>query len=408
MPQVQDPLPLGDPKQLGFCTDRLKRFDHYLESAIAQNTMPGTSVLIARGGQIAYRTCVGLRNREAATPMQLDTVFRIASMSKAIVCTGVMMLYEEGHIQLGDPISKYIPEFAEPRVFAEGDETVPAKSEITILQLLTHTSGLSYGFDQRLQPLAEKAGLMDHPTALTTGEIVRGIARLPLDHHPGEAWTYGTSIDVLGHLIEVLSDMRLDTFLSERIFVPLGMVDTGFFVPQEKRHRLMPNYISTENGFVRMSKDPHSLGTMNLTEDIVCQESQSFHMGGGGLASTLHDYVRFAQTLLNGGQLDGTRLLGRKTVDRMTINSIGDLEVNVAADLQGDKMGLGLGIRGDRGRHGGLESIGSFGWAGGFGSVFWVDPAEDLVGVVMSQAGLGNFVDFMNGCRALTYQALID
>lgn len=403
---TSNPLPISDPETLGFCAHRLQRMISFLETTVAQQNLPGAAVLIARDGEIACRTVAGQQNVETGDPLQLDTIYRIASMTKPITCVGVMILYEEGRFRLEDPVSRYIPEFAEPCVFSAGNETIPAKGEITIQHLLTHTSGLAYGGDPRLRQCAEEAGLTGYPGTLSTGELIRGIARLPLAHDPGAAWTYGTSTDVLGHLIEVLWETRLDEFLKERIFAPLRMIDTGFLVPREQRHRLIPVYTRSDGRLIRKPAGPIHLGPLNLSIDDVCREPQHFHMGGGGLASTLHDFTRFVQMLLNGGELDGVRLLGRKTVDRMTTNSVGDLDVRFA-ELQGDKMGLGLAVREDRGRFGGLESVGTFAWSGGFTAHFWADPAQDLIGVVLSQYSSSN-VAFLQTCRTLAYQALVD
>lgn len=401
------PLPIIEPEAVGFCSQRLKRVDDYITSAIAQNEVPNAAILVARSGKIVYQTLVGQRDIEAGEPLQPDTIYRIASMSKPITAVAAMMLLEEGKVQLEDPIAKFIPEFADPQVFSDGDKTIPANCEITIRHLFTHTSGIGYAFlNDRLGALMEKAGLKESPIKLTTGEYIRKLAQLPLVNHPGEAWLYGYSLDVLGHLIEVLSGLTFDDFLQKRLFAPLSMHDTGFFVPEDKRNRLATLYAKEDDHWV------HSTESSGHLTSHTCCERQSCHFGGADLVSTLNDYTRFAQMLLNGGQLDGVRLLGRKTVGRMATNSIGDIEMSMlfpipfAIALHGDTMGLGMGIRQDRGRFGGLESVGSFGWGGGFNTVFWVDPAEELIGVVMSQCTMN--MAFLQALRTLTYQALVD
>jgi CubicO group peptidase (beta-lactamase class C family) len=399
---LTDPLPVASAEGLGFCPARLQRIDSYLDSAISRQDVPGAAVLVARHGQIAWRALAGMRDIDLGLPLQANSICRIASMTKPVTGVAVLMLLEQGLVQLEDPISKYIPEFAEPAIFSENGAALPAEREINIRDLLTHTSGLSYDLPEPI----DGAGTM------TTGELVRCLGALPLVHHPGQTWTYGTNMDVLGHLVEVLSGIAFDEFLQQRIFAPLGMDDTAFDVPQDKRDRLAVLYQQADDAqpgtLVPMSEEPVPFGPFLFSVKDVCTTSYRAHLGGHGLVSTLHDYTRFAQMLLNGGHLEGTRLLGRRTVDRMATNSIGDLPMVIGdafgVALHGDTMGLGVGIRADRGRFGGLESVGSFGWGGAFNTVFWVDPEEDLIGVVMSQCGMR--MDFLNTCRTLVYQAL--
>jgi CubicO group peptidase (beta-lactamase class C family) len=373
---------LVSPQSVGLSSQRLGRFDSVINEYIRNGKMPGIVALVARHGKIAYYKSFGKMDLEENKDMQKDAMFRIASMTKAITSVAVMTLYEEGRFLLTDPVSKYIPEFKNPKVVMKSSTSdsillVPAKSEITIRQLLNHTSGITYG-DGLQGKYYKEAGMTVGltPTAGTIKEKVLALAKLPLLSHPGEEFHYGMSADVLGYFIEVISGKTLDRFLRERIFDPLKMKDTYFSIPKEKFSRLAALYKMKE-GKLEKAKGyfPYP-------------DQQNYFSGGAGLVSTALDYWRFAQMLLNKGELDGVRILSRKTIEVMTSNSIGELFIFNPFKhngIMGDKFGLGFGIRTERGVYDELESLGAYGWDGAFYTRFWIDPKEQLIGIFMSQ-----------------------
>jgi len=393
-------LPAVKPEVVGMSSERLTRLDKVLKQYTDEKKIPGAVALITRHGKIAYFKSFGMADLEAGIPMKNDSMFRIASMSKPITTTAVMMLYEEGRFLLSDPISKFIPEFSDMKVIVP-DSTgksymlVPAKGEITIRQLLNHTSGITYGGGLHAE-LYKNAGITAGltPTQGTIGEMVKKLAALPLISQPGEEFWYGLSNDVLGYMVEVVSGMSFDKFLEKRIFGPLGMKDTCFILPREKLPRLARLYRLNDRGILeKWLVDP----------EYLC--SQTYFSGGAGLVSTAWDYLQFAQMILNGGQLNGVRLLSRKTVEIMTANSIGDLYTSSRYE-NGDKFGYGFGIRTERGVYDELESLGIVGWDGYFHTRFWIDPKEDLIGVFMMQSDASTKIK--TRFRVLTYQAIAD
>jgi CubicO group peptidase (beta-lactamase class C family) len=393
-------LPVVKPEAVGMSSERLARLDKVLAQYTDEKKIPGAVALIARHGRIAYFKSFGMADIEAGVPMKNDAMFRIASMSKAITSTAVMMLYEEGRFLLNDPVSKFIPEFRDMKVIVsdstgKSSSLVPAKGEITIRHLLNHTSGITYGSGLQAN-LYKQAGMTVGltPTQGTIAEMIRKLAALPLISQPGEAFQYGMSIDVLGCLVEVVSGMPLDRFMEERIFKPLGMKDTCFILPGEKLPRLARLYRLSGQGI--LVKDP-------VDPSYLC--SQTYFSGGAGLVSTAPDYLKFAQMILNGGRLGNVRLLSRKTVELMTANSIGDLYSAFRGD-SGDKFGYGFGIRTERGRYDEIESIGVVGWDGAFHTRFWIDPKEDLIGVFMIQSDGSTRIN--TRFRVLVYQAIND
>ncbi len=393
-------LPAVKPESVGLSSERLARLDRVLQQYTDEKKIPGAVALIARHGKIAYWKAYGMADMEAGTRMQGDSMFRIASMSKGITSTAIMMLYEEGKFLLTDPVSKYIPEFRDMQVLVpdstgSGYTLVPAKGPITIRHLLNHTAGLTYGSGPQAS-YYKNAGMTVGltPTQGTIGEMVRKLAGLPLISHPGEAFQYGMSIDVLGYLVEVVSGMPFDRFMEERIFTPLGMNDTCFILPREKLPRMAKLYRLNREG--ALVKDP-------VDVSYLC--TQTYFSGGAGLVSTAPDYLKFAQMILNGGTLNGTRLLSRKTVELMTSNSIGDLYSAFRGD-SGDKFGLGFGIRTERGKFDEIESLGIIGWDGAFHTRYWIDPKEDLIGVFMIQSDSSTRIN--TRFRVLTYQAIAD
>ena len=368
--------------------------------------MPGMVALVFRHGKIAYYKSFGKMDIETNKPMKKDAMFRIASMTKAITSVAVMTLYEEGKFLLTDPVSKYIPEFRNPKVVTKSttsDSTilVPAKSEITIRQLLNHTSGITYG-DGRQRPYYQQAGMTVGltPTAGTIKEKIIALAKLPLFSHPGEEFHYGMSTDVLGYLVEVLSGMPLDAYMRQRIFEPLKMTDTHFSLPANKINRLATLY--------KMGRDSV---LVKATGYFPYPEQQTYFSGGAGLVSTAADYARFAQMLLNKGQLEGTRILSRKAIELMTSNSIGDLFIFNPFKhngIMGDKFGLGFGIRTERGVYDQLESLGSYGWDGAFYTRFWIDPKEEIFGIFLSQVDSYWNENLIGKYKVLVYQSVAD
>jgi CubicO group peptidase (beta-lactamase class C family) len=393
-------LPTRRPQRAGLSPDRLERIDAVMQQYVDEQRIPGVVTLVAREGRIVYHKAFGMADIEAERPMTTDNLFRIASMSKPITATAVMILYEQGKFLLNDPVSKYIPEFANPQVLVwavDGTTTrEPARQEITIRHLLNHTSGITYD-DSPLGPLYKEAGIATGlgPTDQTIEQVIKKLAKLPLISHPGEEMHYGLSMDVLGYFVEVISGRDFNTFCQEEIFTPLKMTSTYFVVPEEQLAKVARMYRLTATGELREDADPAFL------------TSQKFFSGGAGLVSTAADYCRFAQMILNGGQLDGVHILGRKTVELMTSNSGGELYAPFRYNT-GDKMGYGFGIRSERGQFDELESLGMYGWDGAFFTRFWIDPTEDLVAVFMVQMNNYWSADLATKYRVLVYQAIVD
>ncbi|MDA1315240.1 MAG: serine hydrolase [Acidobacteria bacterium] len=399
-------ITLVPPSEVGLSEDRLERINDVMEDYIEAKKVAGTITLVARAGEVAHLGVHGMQDVEAGKEMQPDTIFRIASMTKPITSVAVMMLFEEGKLLLTDPVSKYLPEFTDMRVLKEGssEEIEPAKRPITIKHLLTHTSGLTYQWDPRLGNKYKAAGvshgLIEDEKTIAKG--VKALATLPLLHHPGDKFTYSLSIDVLGRLVEVWSGMTLDEFFQERIFDPLGMEDTSFFVPEEKVGRLAAVYARDEDGPIRRTGPGPQPGEHGMAHSVTYpyEGSKSYFSGGGGLLSTIRDYYRFAQMILNGGELEGERLLSRKTVELMTSDQVGDLQ----------ERGFGLGFSVERGprEFGGLGSIGTHGWGGFFYTSFFIDPEEELIGIYMSQLHPSGGLDLAEKFRVLAYQSIAD
>ena len=354
-----------------------------LNGAVEQGEISGAVGLVAVGGRVVFREAFGWRDIDDDLPMREDTIFRIASMTKPITSVAVLMLHEEGRFQLDDPISLFIPEFEDPEIVVGSTngqrafERVPAEGEITIRHLLTHTSGISYGFSgvQPLTRLYAEADVSDGliETEGTIGQGVRRLAEQPLLHEPGTAWKYGLSTDVLGRLVEIASGKTLAEFFEEEIFVPLGMKDTHFFLPEEKMSRLASVYRLRRDGILReLPAEPIEEGPVNFSTSYHYQGPRTYFSGGTGLVSTVDDYYRFCQMLLNGGELDGVRLLKPETVREMTTNQIGELSV-------GDgKFGFGFSVETK-------DTVGAFGWGGFFFTSFWIDPEPELIGIFMAQ-----------------------
>jgi len=386
----------------------LGRLSAVLTQYVEEEQLPGVVALVARRGRVAYLEAFGQRDREAGAPQQVDDIFRIASQTKAIVSVAIMMLQEEGRLLISHPLARYLPEFSETTVaVADGDadggyDVVPARRAITIRDLLTHTSGVGYGGGPASERWAE-AGIQGWYFADRDEPILETVARmagLPFEAQPGERFVYGYSTDILGAVVEVVSGISLDEFLRTRIFEPLGMSDTHFYLPGEKRERLSVVYSAGDNG-LSPAPDPGGM----VGQGAYVDGPRKSYSGGAGLLSTARDYARFLQMTLNGGELDGARILSRKSIQLMTANHVGDLLADAAP---GTGFGLGFQVVTDLGARGEPGSVGEYGWGGAYHSTYWVDPAEDLVVVYFSQLIPANGLDDQARLRALVYQAITD
>lgn len=400
----------ADPLSGGFAPDRMKRIDKFLQAAVDSGKMNGAVALIVRNGQLAYFQSVGYTDAEKKTQIKKDAIFRMASQTKAITSVAVMMLYEEGEFMLDDPISKFIPEFAKPKVidkFNLADSTyttIPAKREVTIRDLLTHTSGLGYAQIGSKEAVAmyAKAGIVAGISVgnAKLGTVIRKLGTLPLMHQPGERFTYGLNTDVLGYLVELASGMSLAEFFRQRIFEPLNMKDTYFYLPKEKQNRLIPLFTEdAQTGKAVVLK--RNLSVNGDLDPEYPNSDGSYYSGGGGLSGTIRDYAIFLQMLLNGGEFGGKRILARNTVRMMTSNQIGELN-------QGGKKKFGLGFSLTT-----LEASailptpeGVFEWGGMFATTYWVDPKEKMVALIYRNiypTHFGNIADYF---KVLVYSAM--
>ncbi|MCC6930422.1 MAG: beta-lactamase family protein [Gemmatimonadaceae bacterium] len=389
----------------GFSAERLARIDRFLQSFVDEHKVAGAVALVLRNGRVAYEKAVGWGDMEAGRRMTPDALFRIASQSKAITSVAIMTLVEEGKIALSDPVSRYLPAYARTTVAVKVDTgvaIVPARRAITIRDLLTHTAGISYGTESHVAKLYEARGLgpaagfgwytadKDEPVC----ETMERLASLPFVAQPGEAWVYGYNTDILGCVVEKASGMALDAYIADRITAPLGMTDTFFYVPAAKRNRLTAVYGSGGDGTVVRAADG-ARGQGHYVDG----PRRSF-AGGAGLVSTARDYARFLQMLLNGGELDGVRILAPRTVQLMTTNLVGTLHSSAG-------LGFGLGFETtDAFGANGLSAQGTYGWGGAYGSSYRVDPKEKLVVVFMVQQ-IPNRTDIRDRFPTLVYQALV-
>jgi CubicO group peptidase (beta-lactamase class C family) len=393
-------------ERVGMSSERLEFLTNTFQGYVDSGELSGAVALIARKGQIAYFKSFGESDMENNIPMEENSIFRIASQTKAIVSVGIMILQEKGKLLITDPVGKYIPAFNETTVAVPGEdgeyEIVRANRPITIRDLLTHTAGIGYG-DGIASDLWEKAGIQgwyfadrDEPIQAT----VTRMANLPFEAQPGEKFVYGYSTDILGAVIEVVSGEPLNIFLKQYILDPLGMNDTHFYLPENKRERLTVVYSSTEDGLKRAA-DP---GGMIGQGAYVDGPMMSFS-GGAGYLSTALDYAKFLQMMLNNGEFNGTRIISPKTVELMTVNHLGEVTFPW---IKGTGFGLGFSIVEDLGLRGVLGSEEEYGWGGAYHSTYWVDPEEELVVVYFTQLIPANGLDDHDKLRALVYQALID
>lgn len=403
----------ADPAELGFDAKRLTRIDDHLKKYVDDGRLPGWQIQVARHGEVAHFSSYGKRDIEADKPVEDDTIFRIYSMTKSITTVAAMMLYEEGAYELTTPVGELIPAFNDMTVYTGGNalkpQLRPASTKMEIRHLMNHTSGLTYGF-HRIHVQDEIYRNAGHEWGPPPGQDLAAAcdlwASLPLRFDPGTRWNYGVSTDVLGRVVEVASGQTLDAFMKERIFDPLGMKDTGFQVTGDDLQRLAALYTPGRDGTAsRLDAFGES-----ITKEPTCLQ------GGGGLASTTHDYSRFTEMLRRGGELDGERVLGNRTLDYMTQNSLPgdkDLEevgIPLFAETRFDGVGFGLGfsVVMDPVKYGTVSSPGEFGWGGAASTAFWVDPLEDLTLIFMTQLLPSSTYPIRTELKGLLYQALVD
>ena len=403
------PISEDAPGSVGMSPDSLVRIDEMCEEAVLNGEIPGIVALIARNGKIIYHKAFGMADNSTGRSLKPDDIFRIASQSKAITATAVMMLWEEGKFNLDDPISKYIPEYKNPQVldgFQKDDTsytTKPASGEITIRQLLTHTSGIGYGAvldpDVRFRMIYQKAGIFTGFTTedISIEEFVKKLAKLPLHHNPGEKYTYSFGHDVLGYFIEVVSGMPFDVFLKERLFDPLSMNETWFHLPEDKVNRLVSLQTKSDKG------EWIHCPVINDDWDYPIKGAKRLLSGGGGLCSTAKDYAKFLQMYLNGGELNGIRILSRKTVEYLMTNQIGDLW----GEDSGWFCGLVFNGINQRGQEMWGVNAGTFSGQGGFNTQYVADPKEGIIGILMKQT-LNTSDDTHGNFLLLIKQAIAD
>ena len=408
---VQD-LPITDPKALGLCPERLERVDGWMRRLVDDGKLAGLSVMLSRRGETAFFRAHGLADIARGTPFAADTITRIYSMTKPLTSVAVMMLYEEGRFQLDDPITRFLPEFTDMRVFTGGNrvkaETVPAQRPITIRDLLTHTAGFTYGFMEAtlVDALYRQNGVdFGENQDASLAEVVARLARQPLLAQPGAEWNYSVATDLLGHLVAVVSGQEFGDFLKTRVIDPLGMVDTDFHVPADKVSRLAANYSLFRDRSLKLYDD--AVGSRFATKPAIAS-------GGGGLVSTASDYMRFCRFILGRGTLDGVRLLGRKTVELMLMNHLGGDLASMGqprfseSSYTGIGFGLGFSVMLDPARAQIVGTPGEVAWGGLASTSFWIDPAEDLAVVMLAQLIPSSALPIRRELRVLTYAALVE
>ncbi len=410
MGQIQTEV---EANEVGLDADRLTRIDRHFAGYVAEDKLPGWLVLVARHGKIAHLATHGMRDREAGLPVETDSLFRIYSMTKPVTSIAAMMLHEQGAFELTDPVSRFVPAFAEPRVYVNGParapQTRPATEPIRIWHLLTHMAGLTYGF-HRLHPVDEmyRAHGFEggHPPGLDLAGVCDAWAEFPLLFDPGQRWNYSVATDVLGRVVEVASGRSLDAYFREHIFDPLDMRDTGFHVDESERDRLAALYTADREGRALRNDKLGRVGP----------EPPRVLSGGGGLVSSARDYHRFTQMLLRGGELDGTRLVGNRTLAYMLRNHLPggtDLETLgmgsfSEASNAGKGFGFGFYVNEDPAASKIIASPGQYGWGGMASTAFWVDPREDLTVLFLTQLMPSSTHPIRSQLQPLVYQALVD
>ena len=401
-------LPKASPESLGLSAERLQRIETAVAASIANKEIAGAVTMVVRHGKVAWLKSQGMLDREAGKPMPADALFRICSMTKPITSVAVMMLYEEGRFQLEDPISTYLPEFKNPKVLvkpATGEPyTIPATHEITIRDLLRHTSGLTYPWNSDLGKYYKDAnvatGLLQYDG--TIADSVKNLAAQPLLFNPGERFEYSLGLDVLGRLVEVISGKSLDEFFRTRIFEPIGMRDTYFFPPESKVPRLATAYSFVEGrGLTRFPDTPIQEGTFSYSADYPYSGPKKLFAGGAGLVSSAEDYARFCQMMLDNGMVNGKRLLSRKSIELMTSDQLGKISTEMG-------YGLGFGVEGVKAPMAEIGSPGSYDWGGFFYTGFTIDPKEQMIVIFMAQLHPTGGVNISDKVKTLAYQAIND
>jgi CubicO group peptidase (beta-lactamase class C family) len=400
------------PEDLGLDPTRLRYLDEHIQRYVDSGRLAGATAIVARAGSVGHVSVYGHADRERGVPMDLDTIFRIYSMTKPITSIALMQLYERGLVQIDDPVHRYIPEWENLRVYVMGSGpgmvTKPTSRPMTVRDLLSHQSGLTYGFLERtnVDALYRAKGIGQVETRGTLRDMIEALAALPLEFSPGDAWNYSVATDVCGYLVEVISGQRFDRYLQANIFDPLGMTDTGFHVPPEKAHRLAANYVVDGAG-IRLIDDPAK--SPYLSEP-------TFFSGGGGLVSTLQDYLVFCTTLINGGELGGERIIGSKTLELMTSNHLPegkDLAAHAVgrwaeSAFAGVGFGLGFSVTLDPAKSQLSGTPGEYAWGGAASTAFWIDPMEELVFIFMTQLMPSSHYNIRRELRAIVYSALTD
>ena len=399
------------PEDVGLSSERLARIGTWMRGWVDSGRLPGLLTMVMRRGEVVWLDTCGMADIARGRPVAEDTLYRFYSMTKPLTSTAIMMLYEEGRFQLDDPIARFLPAFRDMRVFTTGTplkwDSEPARRGITFRDLLTHTSGLTYGFMNAtpVDALYRERGV-DFQTAQTSlAEVVDAAAALPLLAQPGEAWNYSIATDVLGRLVEVIAGIPFERFLRERVLKPLGMHETDFHVPDDKAHRFAANYVPGADGTLTLADDP---------QDSRFRQPPRVPSGGGGLVSTAADYARFCRFILGKGQLDGVRLLGRKTVELMTANHLrGDMaEMGQArfseSPYTGIGFGLGFSVMLNPARAQILGTPGEVAWGGAASTAFWIDPAEDMAVILLTQLMPSSTYSIRRELRVLAYQAIVD
>lgn len=408
----------GAPAIVGMSDKKLALIDQFIQDYVNKGYIPGGVFLIARDNQIVYYKNFGFRTTDKKAAYQKDDIFRIASMTKAVTSVAIMQLYEQGKLGLDDPVQNYIPAFKNSKILDQFNEkdssytSVPAKSPITIRQLLTHSSGIVYGaFSQgALRAIYTKKGLMDvglSHAKMTTEEFINRLAEVPLAFHPGEKYTYGLNMDILGRVVEVVSGSKLSDYFRKNIFEPLGMKNTFFYLPKEKQAKLVPIYLQKEDGTLEMATNT---GGVSSAMDYPLQADNNHYAGGGGLSSTALDYATFIQALLNNGHYNGKRILSRKTVEVMTADQMIRLnqEGKGYSRKPGETFCLGFSLITDQGKGISVKSPGTYEWGGYFNTKFFIDPKEQLIFVGMTQILGARHGELWDRLTAIMYSSIED
>mgnify|MGYP001181299229 CR=1 FL=1 len=401
------------PESVGLSSERLERLTATLEDYVAEQRIAGSVAIVARKGKIAYLEAFGMRDLESTSPMAIDSIFRIASQTKALTSACIMILQERGQLLISDPLAKYMPEFANGTVAVDngrgGYDVVSARRAITIRDLLTHTSGISYGNGLAVEEWrdADVIGWYFANRDEPIRETIHRMGSLPATAHPGESWVYGFNTDILGALIEVISGRSFDVFLREEILEPLGMSDTHFYLPEEKKDRLVTVYSSSDNGTVERAPAPGYMDNSGIFGTIgqgqYVDGPRTSFSGGAGLLSTATDYAKFLQMMLNTGEFNGTRVLSRTTVNSMVTSHTGNLDFRA-----GQGFGLGFSVMQNPAVFGLPASTGEFGWGGAYHSTYWADPKEEMIVVYLTQLIPARNIDDFGKLRTLVHQAIID